>query len=339
VISLVCAMSVGLTACSSGSSTPSTHGGSTTGSSLPASLSGYPTSAEVDGHVNDAVGLRTFPDDFQAQLQQLINFGFVPGSIYPEAKPSGCELGSPGSSLQPVNDCTGGDSSSKHVLALIGDSRTGMWASTFDNVGYLSKWKIVNFQKAGCPVGLANFIQPGMAKTGTPWQDCGTFHQNLIKEMAVLKPEVIVISSQTQWILTTPAPNHPATPAETRAALAAFIRELPSSSRVVVLAGFPTPGFTKVNPSDCLGRSPKAPSDCNFTEHPAVAASNEAFKGAAADTGAGYIDQGPWFCTSACPSIINGLIVYTKDAYHANGRYLNTLAGALHEALAPYMGS
>ena len=195
MISLVCAMSVGLTACSSESSTPSTHGGSTTGSSLPASLSGYPTSAEVDGHVNDAVGLRTFPENFQAQLQQLINFGFVPGSIYPEAKPSGCELGSPGSSLQPVNDCTGGDSSSKHVLALIGDSRTGMWARTFDNVGYLSKWKIVNFQKAGCPVGLANFIQPGMAKTGTPWQDCGTFHQNLIKEMAVLKPEVIVISS------------------------------------------------------------------------------------------------------------------------------------------------
>jgi len=57
------------------------------------------------------------------------------------------------------------------------------------------------------------------------------------------------------------------------------------------------------SPSDCLGRSPNAPSDCNFTEHPAVAASNDAFKGAAADTGAGYIDQSPWFCTTACPSI------------------------------------
>ena len=36
--------------------------------------------------------------------------------------------------------------------------------------------------------------------------------------------------------------------------------------------------------------------------------------------------------------MIDGLIVYTKDAYHANGRYLSTLAGVLHTALAPYMG-
>jgi len=213
-----------------------------------------------------------------------------------------------------------------------------MWGGTFMNLGYLAKWRIVTFRKAGCPTGLADFVQPGKL-TSSAWQDCGTFHQNLIKEMAALKPAVIVISSQTQWVLTTPAPNHVATPAETQAALAGFIRELPSSSKVVVLAGFPTPGNQMIsNPLTCLGRSPKAPSDCNFTEQPAVAAANDAFKRATADTGAGFIDQGPWFCTTECPSMIDGLIVYTKDAYHANGRYLSTLAGVLHTALAPYMG-
>jgi len=64
-----------------------------------------------------------------------------------------------------------------------------------------------------------------------------------------------------------------------------------------VLAGFPTPVYGMMaSPSDCLGRSPNAPSDCNFTEHPAVAASNDAFKGAAADTGSsrmrGVLDPG-----------------------------------------------
>jgi len=177
------------------------------------------------------------------------------------------------------------------------------------NLGYLAKWRIVTFRKAGCPTGLADFVQPGKL-TGSVWQDCGTFHQNLIEKMAALKAAAIVISSQTQWVLTTPAPNHVATPAEMQAALAGFIRELPSSSKVVILAGFPTPGNQMIaNPLTCLGRSPKAPSDCNFTEQPAVAAANDVFTRATADAGAGFIDQGPWFCTTECPSIIDGLIL------------------------------
>jgi len=302
---------------------------------LPQSMSGYPSTQSVLQNVQAGETLRSFPSDFRSQIQKLIS-SQNNGDGYPGSGTPKC-IGSTGAAVERLSDCTGGDLQSSNVMVLIGDSRTGMWGGTFHNLGFLTKWKVITLYKSGCPTGLADFVPTGNL-SGVTWADCSKFHINLLAEMNRLKPKVIVISSQTQMVVTTPAPVHLASPTETTTALASFIRRLPSASKVVVLGGFPTPGYNHLaNPTTCLSRSPRNPSFCNFTEQSNVLASNQAFKSSTKQTGAGYIDSGPWFCGQTCPAIISGDIVYTTDAYHADGRYLNVLTRALYDQLKPYM--
>jgi hypothetical protein len=159
----------------------------------------------------------------------------------------------------------------------------------------------------------------------------------MIHALDVLKPKVIVIASETLLDLANPPHNAEATPAQTQADLEKLIKALPSASKAVVLSGFPTPGYS-TEPTMCLSKAPRSPSDCNFTPSPVVTASNQAFENAASQTGAGYIDEGPWFCASVCPPIIASTIVYTIDGWHSDGWYLNYLTRALWAALKPYLG-
>ena len=335
---LVLVCSVALTACASGTNTSKGDSASAQDSSgLPSSISGFPSSTQVTHQIQEGITLKTFPPDLSQQITKLTN-GEVNGPVYAAAGTPNC-IGATGPMVEPISECTGGDKSSNQVLALIGDSRTGMWGGTFHNVGYLEHFKVVSFYKSGCPAPIANYVPTGQPQ-GSTWTECNQYHNDLIKELNSIKPKVIVISSQTELDVTTPSPNHLASPMETKADLEMLIKALPKESKVVVLAGFPTPGSRGAsNPTSCLGRNPSAPSDCNFGESATVSASNQAFQDAAAATGSGFIDQRPWFCLESCPAIINSTVVYTTDAYHSNGVYLTNLTGVLGAALAPYIGS
>ena len=216
--------------------------------------------------------------------------------------------------------------------------RGHQWIPQLATSGYflmatdITHFKLINIYKSGCPAPLDNYASFGVA---TP--DCARFHEALIKLLNQLKPNLIVVSSQTEIVVTSPPPFHLAPPDVTQRDLEALIHRLPRTSKVVVLGGFPTPGSNDTfNPTLCLSRVPSPPSSCNFTEISAVKVSNQAFKNAAASSHVGYIDQRPWFCLSTCPPIIGGKVVWTKDAFHANGAYLVTLTGVLAAALARY---
>ena len=299
-------------------------------SALPSNLSGFASNAKVARNIAEGIVAKAYPKDFKDQMARL-SAGKNWGAIYPGASSPKC-IGAKGATPEPISECTGGDKTSKYVVALIGDSRAGMWGGTFDNVGYLTHFKLINIYKSGCPAPLDNYASFGVA---TP--DCARFHEALIKLLNQLKPNLIVVSSQTEIVVTSPPPFHLAPPDVTQRDLEALIHRLPRTSKVVVLGGFPTPGSNDTfNPTLCLSRVPSPPSSCNFTEILAVKVSNQAFKNAAASSHVGYIDQRPWFCLSTCPPIIGGKVVWTKDAFHANGAYLVTLTGVLAAALAPY---
>lgn len=334
-IFLVCAVllfSLGLTACSSSGVASNEGQPSTPG--LGNSLSSYATTDQVEAAVRAARNPNAFPKNLEPPIQTLIS-GNVNGPQYPADWTHHCG-GSEGAAVQSIPKCTGGDKESKTVVALIGDSRAGMWSGTFDNLGYLMHFKVVHIYKAGCPAPLANYVPSGEPE-GSTWVACNEFHKGMIHALDVLKPKVIVIASETLLDLANPPHNAEATPAQTQADLEKLIKALPSASKAVVLSGFPTPGYS-TEPTMCLSKAPRSPSDCNFTPSPVVTASNQAFENAASQTGAGYIDEGPWFCASVCPPIIASTIVYTIDGWHSDGWYLNYLTRALWAALKPYLG-
>ena len=166
------------------------------------------------------------------------------------------------------------------------------------------------------------------------WTACSNFHSYVISNLMKIRPKAIVISSNTEIVLTDPV--HKAAGPEVQTDMTAFLSKLPTKSRVIVLGGFPQPA-PAANPTLCLSRNPSNVKSCAFSPSATTQADNAAFASAATTAGDVFVNQTPWFCTSTCPAIIGRYIPYTIDAYHANDAYLKFLSGVLWSSIGRYV--
>jgi hypothetical protein len=270
-------------------------------------------------HVTPAISALAAEDDWGGDLQAQ----------------SGCPSLGTGASSFKLARCAFGDKKSKTVVALVGDSRAQMWLDAFNTLGLAEHFKLVLIAKSGCPAPLGTYETNNDGTVSeAPWTACTSFHTFLISSLAALHPKVVVVSSNFELDLADPA--HVATPAQITADTTSFLKLLPPSSKTVVLGGFPQPAYTS-NPTLCLSKGPQRISTCNFVPSSTVVAQNAAAQFAAAASGAAFINQTPWFCASTCPAIVDSMIPYTIDGYHADKTYLNYLTGVLWSSLKPFV--
>jgi hypothetical protein len=296
------------------------------------SLAGAITQANLTKLINASISLDRLPSSPKPSLSVLTSNG---DSGSQSLSQSACGYITTGAWREQIAHCYFGDTTSKITVALVGDSRASMYLDTFASLGKLEHFKVLFIAKDGCPSPLGNYMTNNDGKLGDAvWIACSNFHSFVISNLMKITPKVIIVSSNTEIDLTNPV--HEAAGHEIQADMTAFLSKLPTTSRIIVLGGFPQPASAS-NPTLCISRNPSNLTSCAFIPSAVTRAHNAAFASAATAAGGVFVNQTPWFCTSTCPAIIGRYIPYTIDAYHANGTYLNFLTGVLWSSIGRYV--
>ena len=307
------------------SATDSSAGASTDG--LAAAIS----QTKLTKLINESINVNELPSAPKPSLSSLANNEDLGNPL----NASACGYISTDAWQEPIAHCYFGDTASKVTVALIGDSRASMDLGTFAKLGKLEHFKVLIIAKDGCPSPLGTYMTNNNGTLGdAPWTACSKFHSYVFSTLMKIKPKVIVISSNTEIALTDPVRY--LTAPEVQAHMTALLSKLPTTSRVIVLGGFPQPAVA-ANPTLCLSRKPSSVKSCAFTPSAGTQADNAAFASAAAAQGDVFVSQTPWFCTSICPAVIGDYIPYTIDAYHADNTYLQFLIGVLWSSIERYV--
>ena len=294
-------------------------------------LSAYPSLSEVTSQILAAEKSTRPPASVRPSISTLAN-----GGDFGMQNAGHCAAPGTNASSVSVANCTFGDKSAKETVVLTGDSRAQMWLDAFESVAMGAHLKLVLLAKEGCPVPLATYrLNNDGAFSDSTWTACTKWHSFVIKTINELKPQVVVVSSEESLALADPV--HYALPAEEEQDTLAFLKSLPTASKVVVLGDFPEPGSMS-SPTLCLSRDPSSLLSCSFTPSRDVDLNNGAAQSAAAADGAAFINQARWLCATSCPAIIDGIMPYTVDGYHIDNTYTLHLIGVLWSALTPYIG-
>jgi hypothetical protein len=281
--------------------------------------------------INASISVNNLPSTVTPSLSTLANGGDLGSTLDGGA----CGNINVSAWRENIAHCYFGDTRSKVTVALIGDSRAGMYLDTFANLGKLEHFKVLFIAKDGCPSPLGTYMTNNSGEmSDTVWTACSNFHSYMISNLKKIKPRVIVVSSNSDIDLTNPP--HAATGPEIQADMTAFLSKLPASSRVIVLGGFPQPAPT-ANPTVCLSRNPVNVASCAFTPSAGTQTDNAAFASAATAEGDVFVNQTRWFCTSTCPALIGKFVPYTTDAFHADNTYLKFLIGVLWSSIERYV--
>lgn len=296
-------------------------------------LSSYATPAQVIAAVKASLSLTTLPSDATPSLSTLADNGDWGGDLQAE---SSCTNLSVNQYSFNTADCYFGDLTSKFTVALVGDSRARMMLDVFNELGLLENFRVLILAKYGCPDAIATFqTNDGGVISAKTWKACSEFHTYILSQLSKLKPQVIVISSILDLQIMTPTP-HIATESEVKSDVLAFLRKLPSSSKKVVIGGFPQPAPT-YNPTLCLSRSPASIQSCAFKPSTRDTQEFTAESDAAKSAGDTYVSQLPYFCDVTCPAVIGTIIPYTVDAYHGDKTMYNYLTDVMWTLVEPTM--
>ena len=294
-------------------------------------LSAFPTLSQITAQIATAEKTTQPPKSVHPSLSTLAAYGdfgfFDAGS---------CAAPGTNSASVNVSACTFGDKSSPETIVLTGDSRAQMWLDAFVTVATGAHFKLILLAKSGCPSPFATYrVNNNGTFSNSAWTACTKWHLFVKQTIDKMKPQVVVMSSESDLALANPL--HYAQAAEIQRDTSAFIKSIPSSTKTVVLGGFPEPGSAS-SPTLCLSKGPRSLLTCSFTPSRDVDINNQAVESAAKAGGAGFIDQTPWLCGSKCPAIIDGIIPYTIDGYHIDNTYTTHLTGVLWAALNSYLG-
>jgi hypothetical protein len=228
------------------------------------------------------------------------------------------------------HNCFFGDVHSKITVALLGDSRASMVLDDMNYLGIHEGFRVLYVAKSGCPTPTALYTANS---SSTLWTACIKFHATMLSTMAVVKPQVIVISTSFLGDVAVPTP-HWATPTDIATGLASFLSKLPKASKTYVLGGFPQPGAT-INPVICLTRNMTNVQACAFTVPHESLQEISASRSATLKEHDTFLNLYPYFCASTCPAVINNIIPYTADGYHAGKTYMTYLMGTVWSMLKP----
>jgi peptidoglycan/LPS O-acetylase OafA/YrhL len=237
----------------------------------------------------------------------------------PNDTPYTC-IDSPSASA-PQSVCQLGDANAAQTVVLFGDSHAWQWIPALGIVAAQRGWKLVTYTKGGCPVEDVPATVAALDESST---NCAQWRNAVFAKLSALRPELVIISSQTKGFATARD-------------MTETVKQLESDgAKIVWLEDTPYPGF---NVPDCLSDHPSKIQKCGYSlsaglYEPTV---RNALNRAATKSGALVINPSPWLCTgTTCPPIVGSTVVYFDES-HLSSTYSMRLAPELSAALATSM--
>jgi hypothetical protein len=213
--------------------------------------------------------------------------------------------------------CVFGDVHGTHTMVLYGDSHALMWFETFDAIAKRAGWRLVVLGKDWCHAVLVPHTNPpGIGTPGGRFTQCDAWHTWATNRINALDPDLLIVTEEPGGEAY--PTGHRFTPVQWEQGLAKALAAFTSpGTRKIVLGNIPiTP---HIDPS-CLVHHASDVQACSAVPKPYYDDMETAELAAARQSGARYIDITPWFCTTTCSDIVDGIVVY-KDTDHLTATY------------------
>lgn len=223
--------------------------------------------------------------------------------------------------------CSFGPSDAMHTAVALGDSIGLQWFPAYVDIFTRPGWRLLVGTKSSCPMVDAPFFY---ARIGREYSECAQWRTQLLRMVATLKPDVVVMGSShasgftaSQW-------------ADGTARVLSVLS--PASGHVYVMRStpiLPFDGPSCLEPRSALYDAISSHRECHASA--ADARSEEVYQalveGVSAFANASIVDMNDVVCPGqVCSAERNGVIVF-RDTEHLSASYARSLAGALRARL------
>lgn len=207
--------------------------------------------------------------------------------------------------------CTYGVKKSKRVIVLYGDSHAAQWFPALEKIALEKGYKLISLTKSACPSVDSPREDQGAFKN----VHCEKWRQNSIARIQSIKPEAVILSNFQYF---TPPSGFSSRTKWWKDGQERLLGDLKgSSARLIYISDTPRPLRDIPN---CLAS--RDSHTCDSSEK----TPNVIIKGFI------KIDPTPWLCTSFCPAIKDGYVVY-RDSSHISVAAAIALKPQLEKAL------
>ena len=208
-------------------------------------------------------------------------------------------------------ECTYGDLNSATTIVLYGDSHAAQWFPALEQLANEKGFKLVSLTKSACPSVDVPRADQGAYKN----IHCEKWRENSVQRIKEIKPAAVILSSYQHF--SPPSRFSDVDKWWTDGQKRLLSSLIGSSDHLIYISDTPRP---KRDIPNCLAsRDVKS---CNTTERTPVKVIR----------GFEIIDPAPWLCTSICPAIQDGYVVY-RDASHISVAAALALKPQLEAAL------
>jgi hypothetical protein len=234
--------------------------------------------------------------------------------------------------VRKATGCTYGDTDSDFTVLLMGDSHGAMWLPAFEAIAARRGWKIHLLTKSSCPPARIS-----IKRKGKVYVECDAWRTSAFKVIRKLKPDLAVLTSTADYKLDGVKVRYSRKYLTAwREAWADTMRTIGRSAGEVVMLN-DVPKWTQ-DSVECLTKHADDVRVCATRRDVAVRPDmTEAFRQAADDAGAVFVDPSVLVCPDdPCP-VVDGRYLVTYDTSHITPVYSRLLSEQL-EALLPVEG-
>jgi peptidoglycan/LPS O-acetylase OafA/YrhL len=207
--------------------------------------------------------------------------------------------------------CTYGEIGSKTKIVLYGDSHAAQWFPTLEALAREKGFELISLTKSACSSVDSPRPDQGAFKNS----DCEKWRENSIKRIQNIKPAAVIVSSFQYF---TPPSGYPSKTQWWKDGQRRLLADLQGSSQNLIYIS-DTPRPLRDIPNCLASRDSHT---CDSTEKTPNLIIN-GFK---------QIDPTPWLCSSFCPAIQDGYVVY-RDGSHISVEAAIALKRKLEAAL------
>ncbi|GAB3257439.1 acyltransferase family protein [Nocardioides dilutus] len=240
----------------------------------------------------------------------------------------GCEyFGIP----DPMPLCPLGDPDGDKTMVLVGDSHMRHWIPALGKIAQQQGYRAYYFVLQGCTPAL---VQPVTPRKDAPDEDCVFFHEWTHDQIQELRPDLVVMSTDTQFEYVDDDGRRTKDNKEIAGLIERGMVERieatrPFAGRIVVIGDVPR---LKFDPEVITERGATLADGLSDPQARSMQM-RRAVKAAVDATGVDYVDPKRWFCAyDKCPVVVGDYITH-RDRGHMTLEYGRSLAGPLARAM------
>ena len=229
-----------------------------------------------------------------------------------------------------VINCTYGDKSATHTIALAGGSHAEHWITSLDLLGRLHHFKVVTYLKMGCP--LTTEEVPLVMGDNRPYPKCHDWNERVMAKLIADHPDYVFTTATRPWNIK---------PGDVMPGTYIGIWQTLSDNNIPILAMRDTPWLVRNGepyfPADCLADGGDAIS-CGIKRSDVLSAYNPTLDFVAQFPLLKPLDMSDAVCRKDFCRAVEGNVLLYHDSHHISTTYMRTMTGELGRQIAAATG-